>query len=69
SMAGDFAPDEHVDDYKEAVEALVEAKIEGGETTAVPDSGDEEDSGEVVDLLAALQRSVDRAKSAQGKAG
>lgn len=67
SMAGDFTPDEHVDDYKDAVEALVEAKIEGGETTQVPDSGDEEDSAEVVDLLAALQRSVDRAKTAHGK--
>ncbi|CAN5386998.1 Ku protein [soil metagenome] len=69
SMAGDFAPEDHVDDYKEAVEALVEAKIEGGETTQSPEAGEDEGSGEVVDLLAALQRSVDRAKSAQGKAG
>ncbi len=69
SMAGDFVPEEHVDDYKEAVEALVEAKIEGGQTTQAPESGEEDDSGEVVDLLAALQRSVDRAKAAQGKAG
>ncbi len=65
SMAGDFIPEEHVDDYKEAVEALVAAKIEGGETTTAPADDDESDSGEVVDLLAALQRSVDRAKKSQ----
>ena len=69
SMAGDFEPSEHVDDYKEAIEALVIRKIEGGQTQQAADGGSDEDSGEVVDLLAALQRSVDRAKSARGKAG
>lgn len=66
SMAGDFAPEEHVDDYKEAIEALVQTKIEGGQTTAPPTDDGDQDSGEVVDLLAALQRSVDRAKKGQG---
>ncbi len=65
SMAGDFTPEEHVDDYKEAVEALVAAKIEGGDTTTAPSAEDDTDTGEVVDLLAALQRSVDRAKKNQ----
>jgi DNA end-binding protein Ku len=67
SMAGDFEPEGHVDDFKEAVEALVAKKIEGGEVTTAPEAPDEADSGEVVDLLAALQRSVDRAK--QGREG
>jgi DNA end-binding protein Ku len=66
SMAGDFEPEGHVDDYKEAVEALVASKIEGGEVTESPDAEDEAESGEVVDLLAALQRSVDRAKKSRG---
>lgn len=66
SMAGDFEPSEHVDDYKEAVEALVNRKIEGGQTQPAPSSDDDDDSGEVVDLLAALQRSVDRAKAGRG---
>ncbi|MGI8948487.1 MAG: Ku protein [Ornithinimicrobium sp.] len=66
SMAGDFEPAGHEDDYQQAIEALVQAKIEGGETTAPPEE-DEEDSGEVVDLLAALQRSVDRATAARGE--
>jgi DNA end-binding protein Ku len=68
SMAGDFDPSEHVDDYKEAVEALVNRKIEGGQTQTAPSGDDDEESGEVVDLLAALQRSVDRAKAGRGSA-
>lgn len=67
SMAGDFAPHEHVDDYKDAVESLVKAKIEGGQTTQPSDPVDEKDSTGVVDLLTALQRSVDRVKSAEGE--
>lgn len=67
SMAGDFELEEHEDDYQVAVEALVKSKIEGGEVTESPDQDEEEDSGEVVDLLAALQRSVDRAKSSRGE--
>ncbi|HSP60267.1 MAG TPA: Ku protein [Ornithinimicrobium sp.] len=66
SMAGDFEPEGHVDDYKEAVEALVQSKIEGGEVTEPPESEDDGESGEVVDLLAALQRSVERARAGRG---
>ena len=65
TLAGDFDPDEFEDDYAEAVEALVKAKIEGGEVKRTPTST--KSSGEVVDLLAALQRSVDAAKSARGE--
>jgi DNA end-binding protein Ku len=64
TLAGDFEPDEFEDDYREAVEALVQAKISGGEIKAAPAPA--RTSGEVVDLLAALQRSVDAAKSARG---
>lgn len=67
SMAGDFELEEHEDDYQLAVEALVRSKIEGGDVTESPDQDEEDDSGEVVDLLAALQRSVDRAKSSRGE--
>jgi DNA end-binding protein Ku len=47
------------------VEALVKAKIEGGDVKRTPAA--KKSSGEVVDLLAALQRSVDAAKSARGE--
>ncbi len=66
TLAGDFDPSEFEDDYAEAVEAVVKAKIEGGEVKRTATST--KSSGEVVDLLAALQRSVDAAKSARGEA-
>ena len=65
TLAGDFEPSEFEDDYAEAVEALVKTKIEGGEVKKTPTST--KSSGEVVDLLAALQRSVDAAKTARGE--
>lgn len=65
TLAGDFDPDEFEDDYAEAVEALVQARIAGGEVTRTATST--KSSGEVVDLLAALQRSVEAAKTARGE--
>jgi DNA end-binding protein Ku len=66
TLAGDFEPDEYEDDYRQAVEDLVKTKIEGGEVKAAPK--ERKTGGEVVDLLAALQRSVEAAKSARGEA-
>lgn len=65
TLAGDFEPTEFEDDYAEAVNALVEAKISGGEVQRTPVST--KSSGEVVDLLAALQKSVSAAKKARGE--
>jgi len=65
TLAGDFDPSEFEDDYREAVEALVQSKIDGGEVKSAPAA--KKSSGEVVDLLAALQRSVDAAKTARGE--
>jgi DNA end-binding protein Ku len=65
TLAGDFEPGEFEDDYAEAVESLVKTKIEGGEVKRTATST--KSSGEVVDLLAALQRSVDAAKTARGE--
>jgi len=66
SLAGDYVPDDYEDDYEQAVDALVKAKLEGGEAREAPVAQDS--SGEVLDLLAALQRSVERAKVARGEA-
>jgi DNA end-binding protein Ku len=65
TLAGDFEPSEFEDDYAGAVDELVRNKIEGGEVKRTPVST--KTSGEVVDLLAALQRSVDAAKTARGE--
>lgn len=66
TLSGDFDPTEFEDDYAGAVEALVASKIEGGEVRRTPESTPT--SGEVVDLLAALQRSVAAAKESRGEA-
>jgi DNA end-binding protein Ku len=63
ALSGDYVPEEFEDDYAEAVEALVSSKIEGGVVKEAPAAKGEET--EVIDLLAALQRSVDRAKAAK----
>jgi DNA end-binding protein Ku len=65
TLAGDYDPSEYDDDYQKAVEALVQAKLEGGEVKAPEEP--KKSTGEVVDLLAALQRSVDAAKSSRGE--
>jgi DNA end-binding protein Ku len=65
TLAGDYDASEYEDDYQGAVEALVKAKLEGGEVKTKPET--KEPTGEVVDLLAALQRSVDAAKTSRGE--
>jgi DNA end-binding protein Ku len=65
SMATDFEPEEFEDDYASALRELVEAKLEGVEPPAVQTT--EESTSDVVDLLSALQASVDRARSARGE--
>lgn len=65
TLAGDFEPEEFEDDYAGAVQAVVKAKIEGGEVKRTPTST--KSGGEVVDLLAALQRSVEAAKTSRGE--
>jgi DNA end-binding protein Ku len=63
-LAGDFEPQNHTDHYREALEALILAKVEGSEvvqpTAAAQDAG-------VADLLAALQEGEPAEIPAQGK--
>ena len=65
TLAGDFDASEFEDDYAGAVESLVRSKIEGGEIKRTEKST--KTSGEVVDLLAALQKSVAAARTARGE--
>lgn len=64
SMAGDFEPDQYGDDYTAALEKMVEAKAEGAE---LPEVEEEAEEGDVIDLMTALERSVDAAK--KGRSG
>jgi DNA end-binding protein Ku len=71
SLSGDFDPSDFHDSYREALETLIAAKVETGSTQNVPapaGAGDDEGGGEVIDLLSALQRSVEKARGSRGAA-
>ena len=65
TLESDFDPTRYHDEYREALEELVEAKASGLEPALVQEEAD--DSGEVVDLVAALRASVDAAKKRRGE--
>ncbi|MEV6156185.1 Ku protein [Nonomuraea sp. NPDC052129] len=60
TMKADFDATEHHDAYREALQQVIEAKVEGKEVIAPPEG--EEEAGPAVDLMAALRASVDAAK-------
>jgi DNA end-binding protein Ku len=60
SMSGDFDPTEFTDDYRAAMESLIEAKTTGGDVQPVPEVADT--GAAVVDLMSALRASVERAR-------
>lgn len=66
SMAGDFDPDTFTDDYRDALEKVIAAKAEGAE---LPEQPEAEDKGDVIDLMTALERSVEKAKAGRKGAG
>src|SRR3954468_7420501 len=66
SLASDFEPDAFEDEYSTALAEMVDAKLEG----APPVPAAEVEAGastEVVDLLTALQRSVEKARASRGE--
>jgi DNA end-binding protein Ku len=68
SMAADFDPTQFTDDYQAAVRDLIEAKLERGESAELQSeekAPSARKGGEVIDLLTALQRSVDRARGSE----
>jgi DNA end-binding protein Ku len=60
AMTGAFEPEKYKDEYREALIDVIEQKVEGKEVTAPKQ---EEDSGNLIDLMAALEASVNAAKS------
>jgi DNA end-binding protein Ku len=60
SLSGDFQPEQYGDNYREALQALIEAKVEGREVVQPAEPAS--DTGTVVDLMAALRASVEAAK-------
>jgi DNA end-binding protein Ku len=66
SMAGDFDSDEFTDNYRAALQEVIDAKVEGREIVQPEEA--EEAPAAAVDLMAALKASVERAKKARGEA-
>ena len=67
SMTDDFNPDQFRDTYREEMEELIKAKIEGGEAFQVEEAEPEDldETDDVSDLLAKLEASVQGRKSAE----
>ncbi|MBN6051416.1 Ku protein [Nonomuraea sp. RK-328] len=64
TMESDFDPTEYRDAYREALQQVIEAKVEGREVVAPQEA--EEEGGPAVDLMAALRASVEAAKRERG---
>ncbi|MEW2357231.1 Ku protein [Spirillospora sp. NPDC029432] len=64
SMQGDFEPSEYKDAYREALQSVIDAKVEGREVTRPEPEGEEEPAA---DLLSALRASVEAAKKDRGE--
>jgi DNA end-binding protein Ku len=66
SMQGEFDPSDYKDAYREALQAVIDAKVEGREVTRPePESAEEP----AADLLSALRASVEAAKKDRGEKG
>ncbi len=65
NLSMDFEPDKYHDDYREALLAVIESKLAGGQGIApvAASDSDDADDGIVVDLMAALRESVERSKA------
>src|SRR5262249_49500107 len=67
SMAADFKPEEFTDDYRAALQKVIDAKVSGEEIVAPPEV--EQAPAGAIDLMAALRASVDRARAAREASG
>jgi DNA end-binding protein Ku len=70
SMAGDFEPGQFTDDYQVQLRKLIDAKIEQGESLDTEQTfgaeAAEAGGGEVIDLMEALKRSLERKRGGGG---
>lgn len=70
SFESDFEPERFSDNYQEQLRELIEAKLKKGdavdtEETFGETAKDEDEGGEVLDLMEALRRSVEKSRSPQ----
>jgi DNA end-binding protein Ku len=65
SMSAEFEPDVYSDNYREALQEVIDAKVEGREVVAPAE--EEAAPAPAVDLMAALRASVERARASRGE--
>ncbi|MBF4613925.1 Ku protein [Curtobacterium sp. VKM Ac-1376] len=70
SMSTDFDPDRYTDSYQEELQQLIDAKLEAGDDNDTEktfgeqaDEDDDDEGGDVLDLMAALRASVDKKRT------
>ena len=72
SMAADFDPDHFTDDYQIQLRTLIDAKLEKGDSLDTDETfgveAGEGGKGEVIDLMEALKRSLDRKRGGSSAA-
>ncbi len=64
TLTTDFDPGRYHDEYRQALQEVITAKVEGHELEAAPSTPTQ---GNVVDLMAALRASVDEARRKRGE--
>ena len=68
SFEADFEPEKFSDEYQEQLRQLIDAKLAKGDDISTEDTFGEqpehEEGGEVLDLMAALQRSIEKNRAA-----
>jgi len=62
AMTGKFDPAQYKDEYREALEAVIQAKVDGREALEIETP---EEGGKLIDLMAALEASVNAATKAR----
>ncbi|WP_292834474.1 Ku protein [Microbacterium sp.] len=69
SFSGDFDPTQFVDEYQQELRTLIDAKLDQGDAMdtaqTFSDRPEKDSGGEVIDLMAALQASVERSRAAR----
>ena len=72
SFESDFTPEKFSDDYQDQLRQLIEAKLKEGDSIdteatfgETDEESDEDDGGEVLDLMEALRRSVEKNREAK----
>ncbi|MGI9825388.1 Ku protein [Agromyces sp. Marseille-Q5079] len=72
SLVAEFKPDEYVDEYQQELRTLIAAKLEQGDaldTAATFGEQEEDEGGEVIDLMEALRRSIASKRGGADAAG